>query len=102
MTHARDSFAIFNFATTSLGGSVQVADFELAAGSYTGAAASTGSTTTTVGTTTLGTTTVPTTTIPSTPPTSSPTGGVAQHWDQCGGTGWMGGEYDARFSLRTH
>ncbi|KAJ7447661.1 family 43 glycosyl hydrolase [Mycena latifolia] len=31
-------FAIFNFATLSLGGSVQVADFELAAGSYTGVA----------------------------------------------------------------
>jgi len=31
-------FAIFNFAASSLGGSVQVADFELAAGSYTGVA----------------------------------------------------------------
>ncbi|KAJ7291912.1 glycosyl hydrolase [Mycena rebaudengoi] len=31
-------FAIFNFAASSLGGSVQVADFELAAGSYTGMA----------------------------------------------------------------
>lgn len=31
-------FAIFNFATNALGGSAHVADFELAAGSYTGAA----------------------------------------------------------------
>ncbi|KAF8183003.1 glycosyl hydrolase [Mycena galopus ATCC 62051] len=31
-------FAIFNFAASSLGGSVQVANFELAAGSYTGVA----------------------------------------------------------------
>ncbi|KAJ7838642.1 glycosyl hydrolase [Mycena olivaceomarginata] len=31
-------FAIFNFAATSLGGSVQIPDFELAAGAYTGVA----------------------------------------------------------------
>ncbi|KAJ7575753.1 glycosyl hydrolase [Mycena floridula] len=34
-------FAIFNFATLSFGGSVQVADFQLVAGSYTGPAAGT-------------------------------------------------------------
>ncbi|KAK7057838.1 acetyl xylan esterase [Favolaschia claudopus] len=45
-----------------------------------------------------GTTTVPPTSSSSTaPPTSTsssstgtPTGGVAQHWDQCGGQGWTG------------
>ncbi|KZV71988.1 glycoside hydrolase family 43 protein [Peniophora sp. CONT] len=36
-------FAIFNFATKALGGSVRVADFELAAGSYTGVAVGAGS-----------------------------------------------------------
>ncbi|KAJ7471834.1 putative acetyl xylan esterase [Mycena latifolia] len=39
------------------------------------------------GTTTVGTTTVGTTT---TTPPSSPTGGTAAHWGQCGGIGWTG------------
>ncbi|KAJ7115860.1 hypothetical protein C8R44DRAFT_739581 [Mycena epipterygia] len=46
----------------------------------------------TVATTTVSTPTVSTTTVSTTVSTSPPTstGGVSQHWDQCGGIGWAG------------
>ena len=68
-------YAIFNFATSALGGSVTVNNFELRAGPYTGAATgvSTSTTITTTTTTTRTTTTTTTTSSTSTTPTTTTT-----------------------------
>jgi len=85
-------YAIFNFASTALGGSVTVNNFEIRAGSYTGAAVGGGTTTTTTTTTTTSGSTSTTTTSRSTSTTSTSTssGCTVPKWGQCGGQGYTG------------
>jgi len=86
---------IFNYATSSTGGSVTVQEFQLDTGSGTapspvpGGGSSTTATSSTGTTTTSSTTTTTTTTSTST--TSAPTGGSCSAlYGQCGGSGYSG------------
>lgn len=72
-------YAIFNFATSSLGGSVQVDSFDMESGLLS-------SSTPTSSRSTFSSSTSKTGSITTSPPTAS----TQTEWGQCGGSGWTG------------
>lgn len=86
-------YAIFNFATKSLGGSVRVSSFTVNSPGLTtqGSGVIQSTVSNSPPTTTPGATTGPTPVRTTTSSSSGGTGTVPQ-WGQCGGNGWTGGK----------
>ena len=83
-------YAIFNFATKALGGSIKVISFD-SEDSSTNATSSIASTTVpSTSTVSLTSSTVPPITISPTSSSSDSSGATQTRWGQCGGDGWAG------------